>query len=422
MSNSSIGFIGMSHLGINTMVALANRGFDVWGFDPNKEIIDLLEGGDFPFSEPDLLELADKNRKKIQYSSNSSALSDCDLVYISLDIPTNDNGLSDLEPAKNLIDIALSFMNSHSILVILSQVPPGFTRSIALPKERLFYQVETLIFGCAIERALYPERIIVGSANPSAPLPETYAKVLETHNCPILPMRYESAELCKISINMFLVSSVTTSNIIADLCERLGADWADIIPALRYDKRIGEHAYLTPGLGISGGNLERDLNTFHLLADEFGSDARPVTQWINNSKYRKNWPFQRLSEEIQSIDNPRISVLGLAYKENTNSTKNSPALELLASIPNFDINVYDPVVEPSPRFHPHMTLCTDALTACKNANILLILTPWDEFNQLDPAAIAKEMDGNIVIDPYGVLNQESCETASLVHHVLGRKT
>jgi len=117
----------------------------------------------------------------------------------------------------------------------------------------LFYQVETLIFGQAVERALAPERVIVGCRDPKAALPEPYSTYLKAFDCPILPMRYESAELSKISINVCLVASIGATNMMAELCEGIGADWSEIVPALRLDRRIGRHAYLAPGLGIAGG-------------------------------------------------------------------------------------------------------------------------------------------------------------------------
>src|SRR5208282_3885562 len=133
------------------------------------------------------------------------------------------------------------------------QVPPGFTRGVArVPHERLIYQVETLIFGRAVERALHPERFIVGCADPARPLPPAFAAFLASFGCPILPMRYESAELCKISINFFLVASISAANSLAELSEHIGAEWSEIMPALRLDKRIGPHAYIAPGLGIAG--------------------------------------------------------------------------------------------------------------------------------------------------------------------------
>ena len=224
---------------------------------------------------------------------------------------------------------------------MLSQVPPGFTRRKQREERMLYYQVETLIFGRAVERALHPERYIVGCADPAQPLPAAFRVFLEAHGCPIWPMRYESAELAKISINMCLVASVTTANTLAELCEKIGADWSEIVPALKLDKRIGPHSYLAPGLGIAGGNLERDLATVCNFADEHGTDAGVVRAWIANSRHRRDWAIRVLQQELfPKTDDPVIAVLGLAYKQDTHSTKNSPSLALLEHLHEIGLRVH----------------------------------------------------------------------------------
>ena len=158
-------------------------------------------------------------------------------------------------------------------------------------------------------------------------------------------MRFESAELAKISINMCLVSSVSTANTLAELCEKIGADWSEIVPALKLDKRIGHYSYLAPGLGIAGGNLERDLATVCNFADEYGTDAGVVRSWIANSRHRRDWALRTLQAELLSkAKDPVIAVLGLAYKQDTHSIKNSPSLALLEHLKDCQVRVYDPVV------------------------------------------------------------------------------
>ena len=182
-----------------------------------------------------------------------------------------------------MIKRATENMRADALLVILCQVPPGFTRLIAWPASQLYYQVETLIFGRAVERALHPERFIVGCASSLQPIDIRLLGYLQTFDCPILPMKYESAELAKISINIFLVASVTIANTLAELCEQIGADWSEIVPSLRLDKRIGNYAYLNPGLGISGGNLERDLSTVMTYAQKHNTDASVVAAAMAHS-------------------------------------------------------------------------------------------------------------------------------------------
>lgn len=420
MSRSVIGFAGMTHLGLNSAVAAAERGFTVVGFDVASEHIESLKRRDLPVVEPDLPELLVKNQARLTFTDRIADLAACDVVYVSPDVPTDDLGQSDLSGVRALIGMVDAALSPETVLVILSQVPPGFTRSLSRPSDRRFYQVETLIFGRAIERALHPERFIVGCADPKTALPKPLASFLGAFGCPILPMRYESAELAKVSINMFLVASISTTNALAELCETIGADWSEIVPALKLDKRIGQYAYLAPGLGIAGGNLERDLTTVRRLADARGSDAGVVRAYIANSRHRRDWALTQIHERVLARNSdPVVAVLGLAYKQDTRSTKNSPSLALLAALKPFAVRVFDPVVLPRPEFHPRLFGAASALEACAGADVLTIMTPWDEFRRLAPREIAERLRGQTVIDPYAVLDAGDCCAARLDYITLG---
>jgi UDPglucose 6-dehydrogenase len=296
---------------------------------------------------------------------------------------------------------------------VLCQVPPGFTRKIGFAPQRLYYQVETLVFGIAVDRAVNPERFIVGCADPARALPVAYREYLSAFGCPILPMRYESAELAKIAINCCLVASVSVANTLAELCERMDADWSEIAPALKLDKRIGAHAYLSPGLGIAGGNLERDIQTVIRLAGELGTDAGVVKAWVANSRHRRDWAARKIREVLLD-SNPKaaVAVWGLAYKENTNSVKNSPSLATIAQLQGTALRLHDPVVPGSS--------AKDPLEVARGADALMILTPWPEYRTIKPAKIAGAMRGRIVLDPYKVLDGKSAAAAGLRVHTLGR--
>lgn len=422
MSGILVGFAGMTHLGVNSAAAALARGFSVVGYDADRDVIEGLRRGDPPAVEPGLPEVLRRHASQANYTANIADLSRCDLVYVASDVPTDDSGTSDLAGIARLTAAVSGALAQRAVLVVLCQVPPGFTRALGLPSARLFYQVETLVFGQAVERALHPERIILGCADPSAALPAALAGFLSAFACPILPMRYESAELAKISINMCLVASVSAANTLAELCEKIGADWSEIVPALKLDKRIGQHAYLAPGLGIAGGNLERDLATFCTLADAHGNDAGVVRAWIANSRHRRDWTLQTLHRAVLSrAAEPVIAVLGLAYKQDTHSTKNSPSLALLADLASFRVRVFDPVVPASATPHPRCHAATSELDACEGADALAIMTPWAQFGKLDPAQLARRLRGRLVLDPYAVLKAAACRAAGLEYHTLGMK-
>lgn len=420
-----IGYAGMTHLGINSIAAAAALGFSAIGYDPDPERAAALTLGDLPVLEPGLPELFAEHAERLTFSADPAALGACSVVYISCDVPTDDQAASDLRPVRALAEQVLPHLRDDAVLVILCQVPPGFTRALTrdlkLDDHRVVYQVETLIFGCAVERATRPERFIIGLADPAAGPPPALAAFLGAFGCPILPMRRESAELAKISINMCLVAMVSTANTLAGVCERIGADWAEIVPALKLDRRIGPHAYLAPGLGIAGGNLERDLATIRDLADRHGTDAQVVRAWIANSRHRREWALRTVREWAPPT-RPGIllGVLGLAYKQDTHSTKNSPSLATLAGLEPYRVRAFDPAVTVCPDFHPHIEAAADPLDACVNADALLVMTPWNDFRRLDPMEIARRMTGRLIIDPYAVLDGDACRAAGLTCLTLGR--
>lgn len=416
----------MSHLGIVSALAAAEKGFEVIGFDPDESTINALQNGNFPVFEPGLSELYSRAQERIQFSSSMLDISDCELLYISRDIPTNDKNESDTSPVDALLETVIPNAKNDSVVVILCQVRPGFTRAVSkrfaseLTEKniKLCYQVETLVFGDAVDRALRPERFIVGLNDISEKLPTSLSTLLESFDCPILPMRLESAELAKISINLFLVSSITTTNTLAEICERTGADWEEIAPALRLDKRIGKSAYLSPGLGIAGGNLERDLVSILSLSSEHGTNAGVVSSWLSHLDYRRDWLIRNLHHALCDVSAPQIGLLGLAYKPGTHSMKNAPSAYLLESFPNFLFRTFDPLVKPENN-RANVQLCDSAMLAAEGATAVVIATPWPEFRELDLPALKQAMTGNVVLDPFRVLEREKCLELGFRYYTLG---
>jgi UDPglucose 6-dehydrogenase len=453
-----VGFIGLSHLGIVYSLATAAQGLEVLGFDPNTALCDGLADGRFPITEPGLPELFQAHRARLRFSSDPAKLAQCDLVFFSLDVPTDQANRSDLGPLRKLIADVGAHLAPTATVVVLCQVPPGFTRSLKAGQgvsgnvdsrsrrgeeadrgsenspnppphlggypfqsgAQLFYQVETLIFGNAVERALKPERYIVGCEDPAQPLPKAYQQWLGAFHCPILPMRYESAELAKLAINLFLVSSVSTTNLLAEVCEQIGAVWSEIVPTLRLDKRIGPHAYLAPGLGIAGGNLERDLVSIQSLADQFGTEAGLVSAWQKNSRHRRDWVLRQLHELVLAAHpDPTIAIWGLAYKPNTRSVKNSPSLALIRDLGPFKKVAFDPEVKLDPAEFNNLQIAASALDAAHQAHALVIMTPWAAFANVPLAQLRERMASDVLLDPFGALPERDCLSQGFRYQRLG---
>ena len=421
-----VGFAGLSHLGLVSSAALASRGVPIVAFDPDAALIDQLSRGRLPVVEPGLPELLAAPQRPV-FTANAPDLRSCDVVYLALDVATDDAGESDLGPCIALIDAVWPHLGAHATVVVLSQVPPGFTRELARARmdaavrpAALYYQVETLIFGRAVERALRPERYMVGCADPAQPLPAAYAQLLALFDCPVLRMRYESAELAKISINLLLVSSLSTTNMLAEVCEQIGADWSEIAPALRLDARIGPQAYLAPGLGFGGGNLGRDLATVKRMSAALGTDTRIIDAWRANSTYRRDWALRLLRSDIcERTPDASLALWGLAYKQHTASTKNSPSVALLEAMGDRHVSAYDPSAELPEALRGRVRTAPDAVSACEDADVLLVMTPWPDFREVALDRVAAAMRGRTLIDPNGVLDAGRAAALGFTHYRLG---
>jgi UDPglucose 6-dehydrogenase len=413
-----VGFAGMSHLGLVSAAAVAGAGFETVCFDTDPELIASICKGDLPIVEPGLAALIKANGGRQRFTPSAAELGSCDVIYIALDVATDAEGRSDTSALRTLIDSTVPVMHDDAALVVLSQVEPGFTSALSSPPPaRRYYQVETLIFGRAVERATKPERFIIGCADPKQPLHSQLKTVLNAFKCPILPMCYESAELAKISINCYLVGAVSMANMLAELCESIGADWSEIVPALKLDCRIGQFAYLAPGLGIAGGNLERDLATVRRL----GADVGLVEAWLRISRRRRDWAATTIQRALlDRKPGATVAVWGLAYKENTHSIKNSASVATIAQLNGAQFRVHDPAVAIHLIARPNVTGFEDPLRAVQGADALMILTPWPQYRQVAPAEIAQALSGTIVVDPYAVLDAAAAAEAGLVYYTLGR--
>jgi UDPglucose 6-dehydrogenase len=428
------GVIGLSHLGIVYGTAWASFGQPVVAVDTDAEAVARLQAGDPIVREPGLPELLERSRSYLTYTTDFSRLAECPLVIVARDVPTDDDNQSDVGTVRRLIETAIPHLRDDVALVVMSQVPPGFNRGLAeqiraaRPGLRFqsYYWVETLVFGNAVPRAMEPERLIVGGVDLSAPLPEQLRVGLERFNCPIVRMGYESAELTKTAINIYLIGSVTYANAMADLCEAVGADWSEMTRALRLDRRIGPAAYIRPSLGVAGGNLERDLVTLRGLGAQ--NDVETIyldaLQVANDNRF--DWVHRKIAERLLIYGaTATVAIWGLTYKKDTKSTKNSPALRLLAEIdPRLRVQAWDPAVGlnevRAAGIDAPLTVTRSRDAALDDADCLLIMADWDQFTQADLDAIRTRMRRPLVIDTVGVLQNRQAELDGIEYVSMGR--
>lgn len=321
-----IGYIGISHLSLNYATASLLNGHEIIFID-NFEKIKNYKFNKLNIFEPKLDKIFNKYKKKIQFSDNFKLSNITDINFIALDIITDKKNKVDYRPLNKLLNKFLQFSFKKNALIIMSQVEVSFTRKLNYPSHLLYHYVETLIFGKAVERANNPERIIIGKYSSNQRLNKKFKKYLSEFNCPLIEMVYEESELTKGFINTYLASQLITTNNLNELAKFYNCDWGIIKKALQLDKRIGSFAYLEPGLGISGGNIERDLKTILDKKNSFGISNNYFKSLLGESLYFKNW----IQTEIKKLklQKPVIGLLGITYKEDSLSIKNSPSINFV---------------------------------------------------------------------------------------------
>jgi UDPglucose 6-dehydrogenase len=419
-----VGFFGLTHLGTVTSTVLSSLGVKTVCYDKNKSLVEDLREGKTPILEPNLENLIQVSSQNQHFTYDIKDLHECSLIYISIDIPTESNGASDLQPIRDAVEQIVHHFTKVPI-VILSQVTPGFTRGIDEKIDNpVYYQVETLIFGQAVNRSLQQARIIVGKRDESDVLPQPYHKILEIYECPILISNYETAELTKVAINSFLAVDVTLTNTLAELCEHLDADWNDVVQALILDKRIGKYRYLKPGLGISGGNIERDLQTLVGLGKFNSVNTVLLEAIIESNLHHRKWVQRKIQElQIEDLSDKIVGILGLSYKKDTNSTKNSVALEIASALPTLTrLLLHDPVVRATDFELGHdFEFMRNSKALIESSDIIIICTPWDQYSrELNNPSTLKLFVGKILIDPFNVLNEANSDDFDIKYFSRGK--
>lgn len=400
-----LSFIGVTHLSIVYGFVAASKGYKINFYDHDKKKFFFKNKSSI--DEPGLNSLYDKFSKLISFSDSIADINKSEIIFIAPDIKTDSYGKSDNRKIDSFVKLTLKTISSKQILVILSQVRPGFTRKLLKKHNLLYYLVETLVFGNAVQRALNPERLIIGKNHANTLIDKRFSNFLKKFSSNVIDMNFESAELCKIAINIFLASSVTTSNFLNEISTKINANWDSIKIALNMDKRIGKFAYLEPGLGISGGNIERDLRSISDISTKLGVKKNLITTIRKDSTFYKDWVFRTI-ESATKRKNINYGILGLTYKENTNSIKNSPSIKLIKKLQNKNINlrkniyVYDPKIKSIDGLN--IIFLRNYLEVIKKSDVLIVMTKWDEFKKITKNNIDRYFKGFILIDTFQLLD------------------
>ncbi len=399
---------GLWHLGSVTAACLAGAGVDVVGLDDDAPTIAGLKAGRPPLYEPGLEGLlrAGLDAGRLSFTGDPAAVAEADVVWVAFDTPVDDDDRADVAFVTDRVRGLFPHLRDGAVVLISSQVPVGSTRALAQAFEAVAagrrvhfaYSPENLRLGKAIEVFRNPERIVVGCTDGAARA--VLAPLLEPF-CPAIQwIGIESAEMTKHALNAFLATSVTFINEVATVCERVGADAAEVEAALRSEPRIGQKAYIRPGAAFAGGTLARDVAFLGDLAAQHGIALPMIAGIIPSNREHRAWPLRQLQARLAPLAGRRVSVLGLAYKPGTDALRRSVSIELIRALlsAGAKVRAFDPAVHALPADLAAVALARDAADALDGAEAAVVMTEWPEFQALSAEIVAGRMRHPLVLD------------------------
>ena len=409
-------------------------GFEVTGVDIDKSKIELLNQGKVPFYEPELEDLLSSEIKKgtLKFTSNFADIAAADIHFICVGTPQQENSLAaDLRYVDAALDAVAAVAKAGSLVVGKSTVPVGTAERLRKrlqdknPEVDLAWNPEFLREGFAVEDTLKPNRLVVGVTNDAAELKlkELYKKNID-EGTPWVRADLPTSELVKVAANSFLATKISFINAMAEICEAAGGDVTVLAKAIGYDPRIGNR-FLQAGIGFGGGCLPKDIRAFMARAGELGADQaleflREIDSINLRARKRVIELVQRdLSEDLKS---KKIAVLGAAFKPDSDDVRDSPALDIAIQIQAAGANVviHDPkAIEPARKRFPALNFVTTIDEALKGAEIVLHLTEWKIYREIDPVKAKSLVAKPIIIDGRNALDRKRWKDAGWHFRALG---
>ncbi|MBU3692223.1 MAG: UDP-glucose/GDP-mannose dehydrogenase family protein [Candidatus Nanopelagicaceae bacterium] len=427
--------VGTGYLGATHAAAMSSLGFEVVGVDVDANKISQLQSGRVPFFEPHLEELLTQelNSGRLKFTTDFSQLVDCDVHFICVGTPQQKDGIAaDLTYVDAAFKAVAEFAKAGSLLVGKSTVPVGTAErlkkelSVSHPNLELAWNPEFLREGFAVEDTLRPNRLVVGvtSDNAEQVLREVYQSLLK-NEVPWITADLPTAELVKVAANSFLATKISFINAMAEICEAAGGDVTVLAKAIGYDPRIGSR-FLQAGIGFGGGCLPKDIRAFMARSQELGAEqSLEFLREIDSINLRAR---QRMIDLVRAdiaddLKGKKIAVLGAAFKPDSDDVRDSPALDIAAQIQAAGANVvvHDPkAIEPARVRHPELHYTSEIEECLRDADIVLHLTEWKMYREIDPKLAHKLVKTAAIIDGRNALNREAWVAAGWKFRALGR--
>jgi UDPglucose 6-dehydrogenase len=427
--------VGTGYLGATHAACMARLGFTVVGLDTDEVKIERLAKGDLPFYEPDLDRLLAEEvvGGRLTFTTDALAIGTADVHFICVGTPqSSDSNAADLKYVYASFDTVARHAKDGSLLVGKSTVPVGTAAELAdrvaaiNPTLEVAWNPEFLREGFAVQDTLSPDRLVVGVRSDGADekLREVYADLLEK-GTPWVRADFETAELVKVAANSFLATKISFINAMAEVCETVGADVTVLAKAIGYDPRIGNR-FLQAGLGFGGGCLPKDIRAFMARAEELGADqALSFLAEVDaiNLRRRQRMVDLATAELEGEVAGSRVAVLGAAFKPNSDDVRDSPALDVARMMRELgaSVVVYDPKARSNAQARfPDLEYVDDVKSACTNADLVLHLTEWPEFREIDPTELGSIVKQRKILDGRSALEPATWRAAGWTFKALGR--
>ena len=425
--------IGSGYVGLVTGACFADLGNSVTLVDIDERKIAMLNAGEMPIYEPGLAEMARRNTDagRMRFTTSyAEGLEAAGFVFVCVGTPSGVDGDADLQYVRAAATTIAETMRHELIVINKSTVPVGtgdWTTEIISgnqPTPVDFAVVscpEFLREGSAIADFMQPDRTVLGSSNNAAA--EKVAELYAPLDAPVVITDIRTAEMIKYASNAFLAARISYINEISIICERLGADVIEVARGMGFDKRIGPH-FLEAGVGFGGSCFPKDVSALANMAKTHGMHPQLLNAVLEiNAFQRRQIAFKARELLGGSLSGKTIALLGLAFKQNTDDTRESPSLAVARALMNqgASVKAYDPVASDNAlRELPSLAICDSPYAAADESDALLVLTPWNEFKQLDMRRVLRCMRQPNIIDGRNMYNPDELKALGFVYRGVGR--
>lgn len=430
-----IAVIGTGYVGLVSGACFAEFGINVTCVDVDKTKIDKLNQNIIPIYEPGLDQIVEKNVKagRLEFTTDlKSAVEKSKVVFFAVGTPPKADGSPDMSYYQQAAEDVASAMNGYKVLVTKSTVPVGTGKwlrnfvSERIPEGMTFgvaSNPEFLREGAAIQDFMRPDRVVVGSNEPEAieVMKELY-RPLYLIEAPVVITSLEAAELIKYAANAFLATKITFINEIANLCDAIGCDVHDVARGMGMDNRIGRK-FLHPGPGYGGSCFPKDTRALTTVADQFGVETRIVDAVIEANDLQRQAMIPKIEKLVGGLSGKSIGVLGLSFKPETDDMRESPAIDICHSLieKGAKVRAFDPVaMEESKHFITGIEYASDEYDAIKGADVLVLLTEWNQFRSLDLEKVKSLLTSPKIADLRNVYEPEDMRELGFEYVGVGR--